>query len=55
MSIIRTIRDGMLNYAENAVKTAKEEYRKTKIKCTVINLIIFIVCGIVLLLKTFVF
>lgn len=55
MSIMKSIRDIMLNYAENALKNAKDEYKKTKIKCTIINIVTFMLCAGALLLKTFVF
>lgn len=55
MSLLKTLRDGLLDYAENGVAYAKYEYRKTKKQCTVISLVIFALCGISLVLKAFVF
>ena len=55
MSIVKIIRDGLLDYAENGVYNAINEYKMTKRDCTIISLVVFAICGISLLLKAFVF
>ena len=55
MSILKIIRDGLLDYAENGVSNAKNEYKKTKRGCTIVSLSIFIICLLSLIIKAFVF
>ena len=55
MSILKIIRDSMFDYAENAVRNAENDYKKTKKDCTIVSLVIFVLCGIALLMRAYLF
>ena len=55
MSVIKIIRDGLLEHAENGVRNARNEYKMTKKDCTIISIVVFALCSVSLALKAFLF
>ena len=55
MSLLKVVRDTMWEHATNGVEEAKQRYKNNIKECTVISLVVFVICALSLLLKAFVF